>query len=32
MIYVAANKDWMARFNIAWIMEKRRRPKQERVR
>ena len=21
MIYLAANKDWMARFNLAWIME-----------
>jgi len=23
MIYLAANKDWMARFNLAWIMENR---------
>jgi len=27
MIYLAANKDWMARFNLAWITENRQRPK-----
>ena len=27
MIYLAAGKDWMARFNLAWIMKNQQRPK-----
>jgi len=32
MIYLVAGKDWMARFNLAWIVENRQRPKQEQAR
>jgi len=31
MIYLAANKDWMARFNLAWIMQKQEHPNQMRA-
>jgi hypothetical protein len=29
MIYLLAGKDWMARFNLAWIMENQERPERE---
>jgi sialidase-1 len=29
MIYLAAGKDWMARFNLAWIMENQQRPEEK---
>jgi len=31
MIYLAANKDWIARFNLAWILEKQELPKNIKV-
>jgi len=32
MIYLAANKDWMARFNLAWVMENRKLPEEKKAR